>query len=348
MKKWGNFVHGMVTIPLLLGCVSLSAVPKRVLVFGSNPAASGDEYHSCFFGGVLNAHPEAFYDVVGLAIQSYRDSRHHTIEFFSSGPAKEEMKESLEAALAEQMKDDRLAQILEEVKSKGAGVEAIKAIITKEAPSCSLGKELLLLLQGLGTEPNVEDTRRKVEEHHYTFVSEPPSSPDPLMSKLLHISHYPIAYIPCTVGTGEFLKLVQERGEGFDYIYTCDYTLHANSSAVISELILTLNPGGKLYISSENIDYDLLVGCYLSYLRLHGLTETHLDDKKATIREADYYTLTPPEREELDNVVLWNPRVENCGKRNPVNPEIKHHFQGKSNEYINETSKPLLIVTKDK
>ncbi|MDR1666009.1 MAG: hypothetical protein LBR62_03130 [Puniceicoccales bacterium] len=349
MKKWKKLIHGMVTIPLLLGCVSLSAVPKHVLVFGSNPAASGDEYHSCFFEGALNTHPEALYDAVDLVIQIGQDEWRRAIEFISGDPGSS--KEDLDEALSQQKKNDDLAQKLNAARSKGAGIEDIKAIIAKEASPCGIGEDLSLLLGGLEPGPNAENTRRKLREQghrcRYTFVSSPYPQ-NHLLSALYKFSPYPVDYIPCTVGTGQFLKLVQERGEGFDYIYPCSATLYGDSLPVIEELINVLNPGGKLYICSEDDEYDYLAE---HYLRLHGLTETHLDDKKATIREADYYTLTPPEREELDNVVLWNPRVEgkDLWERKPVPPSpIKHHFQGKSNEYMDQTSKPLLIVTKDK
>jgi SAM-dependent methyltransferase len=357
----------VVTLPLLLGYVSLSAVPKKILVFGSNPVYPDDEYHFLFFGGVLNTHPEALYNMMGLAIQSRQDLWDRMIKSSSSSEFEESVKTaqdeqekdeeltSVKTAQTEKKKDEKLVQMLEEAKSKGAGIDNIKDIILKEGPSCGLGEKLLLWVQELGTGPK-EDTLRKVGRHHYTFISMPedvstsPTVDDLLMSELLHISRYPIAYIPCTVGEGQFLKLVQERGEGFDYIYTCPNTLFMNSLKVIEELVNVLNPGGKLYVSFENPDYPFILDHFkVCSSTATTATEVPFADKKATVRikEVDYYTLAPPERQEIDDVVLWSSTQQE--QRKPANPSdvVRHHFQGIVNEYVDETSKLLLIITRE-
>ncbi|MDR1666008.1 MAG: class I SAM-dependent methyltransferase [Puniceicoccales bacterium] len=381
MKKWKKLVHRVIIMPLLLGCVSLSADPKRVFVFGSdpageNPAGGSDEYYYISERALGEVLPGAFFETLDLMIGANKVSRDTMIEFIKACGETSDGLLEIQKRQDEQIQDDKLAQMLNEAKSKGAGVEDIKAIILKEASSCKLGEKLSLSLQGLGTEPNMADTRRKLKQHHYTFASKPSDPPDPLQSNFLRAFPYPIDYIPCTIGTGEFLKLVQERGGRFDYIYTCSCSLYEeNSLEVIEELILTLNPGGKLYICSEaNPAYPNLI----TQLRPSPTpTEVHFAGEKATVivREADYYTLTPPEREELDNVVLWSSRAEENWPefvkgpqkrmwRKPLNPSIIHHFQGRKGtilecekeiideKYIDEkgnvdeTSKPLLIVTR--
>jgi hypothetical protein len=274
--------------------------------------------------------------------------------------------------------DDKLANTLEEAISKGAGIEDIKGIIVKEASSCRLGEILSLSLKGLRTEPTLENARSKLERHRYTFVSEPPPSDSPsplglelqsLQSELFRLSPYPIDCILCAVGTGELLKFVQKTGgEGFDCIYICNKTLYPDTSVkmVIDELVHTLKPGGKLYVSSEEHNYPTVITC-LSSGSSPDSTEVHFAGAKATVSvmEVDYYT--SPEGQELDDVVLSTsngeqkhmigPKVgEKCLWRKPINPAIIHHFQGRKgcdffseeeeNIVIDETVKTLLIVTR--